>query len=113
MPIPADYTAIVSALSQKTSEGALTWQKNPYNVSAHVDDSKFSLWGGNDESSDKPFVAFTLGNAEGVVDSWYVDESDADYKEVLDLYKSANRQALGAPVRLKELADRIASLKKI
>jgi hypothetical protein len=114
MPVPNDYRDIIKALSAKTEEGNVAWRKDKYTVSVTVDNTRFSLWAGNDENSDVPFVAFGMYGPEGtMVDSWYVDESDADYAETFQLYKSANRHAQGVPARLKELAGKISQMKII
>ena len=114
MPIPSDYAEIVTALTEKTQEGALRWEKSPFTVFAEIDRSKFSLWAGDDEITGTPFVAFSLSNADGeTLDSWFLDESDDDYQRVLDLFKAATRHAHGVPARLKELAIRIAGLTKV
>ena len=88
------------------------WRKDKYAIAVAVDKSKFTLWAGTDEHTDEPFVAFGLADNKGsVIDSWYVDESDEDYQVVQQLYKAANRHALGVPNRLKELNAIISGLK--
>ncbi|HEY0491261.1 MAG TPA: hypothetical protein VGD30_17255 [Telluria sp.] len=112
MPIPTEYRDIVKTLDTKTTEGNVNWRKDKYDISVTVDKSKFSLWAGNDEHTDEPFVALGLYDANGsVVDSWFVDQSDRDYTEMYHLHKSASRHALGVPGRLKELEGLISQMK--
>lgn len=114
MPMPKDYREIVKALSSKTEEGNVGWRKDKYAVSVTVDNTKFSLWAGNDETLDVPFVAFGLSDPQGAaIDTWFVDESDDDYPEIFQLYQSASRYAQGVPARLKQLAGLISELKVI
>ncbi len=114
MPIPTDYRDIVNALTVKTTAGNVKWQKDRFDISVTVDSSKFSLWAGNDEHSDEPFVALALRDLSGnVIDSWYVDESDTDYALMFQLYKAANRIALGVPDRLKKLEELISQMKVV
>jgi hypothetical protein len=112
MPIPDDYNTVLSALAEKTQEGVLEWKEGSYDLSVTVDSSKFSLWAGTDEQTDEPFVAFALKNQAGkAIDSWYVDQSDQDYYDVLDLYRLAKRHANGVPSLLQNLAERISAMK--
>lgn len=112
MPIPTDYREIVKSLTTKTNEGDIAWKKDKFSLALAIDKSKFSLWAGNDEYSDEPFVAFGLYDKDStVIDSWSVDQSDSDYSTMNQLYKSANRQALGVPQRLKALNALISEMK--
>lgn len=112
MPIPTDYREVVDSLVMKTREGDLAWKKEKFALGLTIDKSKFSIWAGNDEYSEEPFVAFGLYESNGAaIDSWFVDQSDTDYFTMNELYKSANRQALGVPKRLKALNALISEMK--
>lgn len=112
MPIPTDYREIINSLAEKTNEGDLRWKKDKFSLALPIDKSKFSIWAGNDEHSDEPFVAFGLYEDDStVVDTWFVDQSDSDYSTMNQLYKSANRQARGVPQRLKALNALISDMK--
>lgn len=114
MPIPTEYRDIVQMLASKTNEGNVNWQKGVYDISITINNSKFTIWAGTDEHTDEPFVAFALKDADGsAIDSWFVDESDFDYAEMLRLHKSAKRHALGVPNRLKELEKLISQMKTV
>lgn len=114
MPIPNDYREIIATLFEKTDQGVLSWETDSLHFSVKIDASKFSLWAGDDERTDEPFVAFGLyDNINKLLDSWFVDESDSDYSEVYRLYKAAQRRANGVPTLLRNLADRISSMKKV
>lgn len=114
MPIPNDYREITATLAEKTEQGVLSWKADNLHISVKIDDSKFSLWAGNDERTDEPFVAFGLFDSnDKIIDSWFVDESDNDYTEVYRLYKAAQRHANGVPVLLRNLADRLSAMKKL
>lgn len=113
MPVPKDYQEIISAIIEKTDQGALDWIDENLHVSVNVDLSTFRLWSGSDEHTDEGFVAFGLYGASGkVLDSWYLDESDADYQVVFNLYRAAKRHANGVPSLLHTLTAQISSLKK-
>ncbi|MES2756909.1 MAG: hypothetical protein V4693_06015 [Pseudomonadota bacterium] len=116
MPIPNDYRSIVAALIEKTQKSELDWFLDSLHTSVKVDESKFSIWSGNDERNDEPFVAFGLSNAKQafggqfmtkMIDSWYVDETDPDYASVYELYRAAQRYANGVPTLLMHLANRL------
>jgi len=114
MPIPNDYHEIITTLFEKTEQGVLSWKTESLHVSVVIDKSKFSLWAGDDERTEEPFVAFGLyNNINKLLDSWFLDESDTDYSKVYRLYKAAQRQANGVPTLLKNLAESLSSMKKI
>jgi hypothetical protein len=113
MPIPNDYREVIAILFEKTEQGALNWVDDGSNISVKVDQSKFSLWSGVDEKSDESFVAFGLVNsANKIIDSWYLDEPEFEYQEVLRLFRSAKRHANGVPSLLKSLTQQISTMKK-
>ncbi len=111
MPIPDDYRDLVTGLITKTEAGKLSWFPDESQFAVVVDGTKILLWGGIDERSEEPFIAFGLSShdarfnrlAAKMIDSWFVDESDADYGEVYSLFKSAQRHANGIPSLIKKL----------
>lgn len=114
MPIPNEYHPIIEALLEKTGQGALDWEDNSLQISVVIDQSKFTIWSGSDEETNESFVAFGLfgKNQSKAIDSWYVDESDRDYDMAYSLFKLAKRHANGVPDLLKNLAERISTMKK-
>lgn len=114
MPIPDEYHAIIEVLLEKTGQGALDWVDNSSQISVIIDQSRFAIWSGSDEETNESFVAFALfGKIQSKpIDSWYVDESDRDYDIAYNLFKLAKRHANGVPDLLKNLAERISTMKK-
>ncbi|TYC60720.1 hypothetical protein ETQ85_04800 [Zoogloea oleivorans] len=111
MPIPKDYKDIVTALFEKTNAGRVNWKNSRFGIEVKVDKSKFKLWSGTDENTDEAFVAFALNDLNGsTMDSWYVDEGDADYDQMTLLFSAAKRYANGVPQRLSELKNVILKL---
>lgn len=115
MSIPNDYREIVLMLIDKTDRGLVHWRKDKFGIVVSVDSSRFSIWGGNDEHSEEPFVAFGLHDGPGnTIDSWYVEENEgSDYNLMHRLYQGAKRYANGVPEKLKFLKDKIATSEEI
>lgn len=115
MSIPSDYADIVQMLLAKTDSGNVHWRKEKFDISVAIDGSRFSLWAGNDENSEEPFVAFALQDENGTtLDSWYVEENEGSAYAVMHrLYIAAKRQAHGVPSKLKQLRDKLAAAKEV
>lgn len=114
MPIPTDYRDIVAMLAAKTAEGNVHWRKDRYDLSVVLENAKFSIWAGNDEQSELPFVSFALHDTNGsTIDSWYVEEGESDYSKMHQLYMSAKRHAAGVPDKLREIKNLLASTREI
>lgn len=113
MPIPSDYRDIVTMLLTKTDQGLVQWRRDRFDTTVSIDGSRFSIWAGNDEHSEEPFVAFALQDAKGsTLDSWYVEEQEgSDYVLMLRLYSGAKRHASGVPDKLRVLREKIANSK--
>jgi hypothetical protein len=114
MPIPNDYKEIIAKLANKTDNGKVHWRKEKFDISVAIDKSRFSIWAGNDERSEEGFVAFALQDAKGAtVDTWYVEEGDEDYSQMLQFFGSAKRHALGVPATLRKLEESISNASEI
>jgi len=102
-------------LVDKTEDGRVHWRKEKFGIAVNIDSAKFSIWGGNDENSEEPFVAFGLHDDPGnTIDSWYVEENEgSDYSLMHRLYQGAKRHASGVPEKLKLLKEKIAASKEI
>lgn len=110
MPIPKDYRDILNNLAAMSDDGRVKWKSAPFGVEVAVKESKFVLWAGTDEETDRPFVSCSLQNHAGkTLDSWFVDAGDADFDFMNRLHGAAKRQAMGITKILAELRDVIES----
>lgn len=116
MPIPIDYREIITMLLHKTDNGLVYWRKGKF-VAASVlfEEATFSLWAGNDEHTEEPFVAFALQDEDGAtLDSWYVEQNDGtDYTLMHRLYTAAKRHIAGVPEKLRALREKIEHNKEV
>ena len=109
MTIPSDYRDIVQMLAAKTDEGKVHWRRDTFELGVELEDTKFSLWAGNDEHTEVPFVAFALHGSNGAtLDSWYVEEGDDHYSLMHRFYTAAKRHAAGVPQKLKSIKELLA-----
>lgn len=110
MPIPKDYKEIVEILSDATNEGRVKWASTRFGVEVSVSGSRFVIWAGTDEESGRSFVSFGLADEKGkTIDTWYLDEGEAEYSDMQRFFASAKRQALGIPQRLASIRDAIGN----
>jgi hypothetical protein len=114
MQIPNDYREIVNMLAEKTESGKVHWRKEKFDISVAIEKSRFSIWAGNDEHTERGFVAFALQDSKGAtVDSWFVEEGDDDYPLMQRFHGAAKRHALGVPAKLRQLAESISNASEI
>jgi hypothetical protein len=108
MPIPNTYKEIIEMLDAATQGGRVRWKKSNTagtTVSVSVPPSLFEIWAGIDDQNDRAFVAFGIREGRSLVDNWFIEEGDAEYKLMSELYQSAKRQAFGVTEKLQGLKD--------
>ncbi len=108
MPIPNEYLDVIQMLATATSEARVRWQKTDFGIEVSISGSKFQLWTGTDENTERGFVAFGIREGKALVDSWFVDEGDKDFELTNDLFQSARRQAFGVSQKLDRLKELLA-----
>jgi len=114
MPIPNDYKDIINTLYDATSDGRVKWSTDNFTFGVSIQGSRFKIWGGTDEDTERDFVAFALVGQDGkTLDNWYLDEGDNDFNYMHKLLLGAKRYALGIPQRLASIRDAIGKTEVI
>lgn len=114
MNIPSDYREIIEMLADASEHDRVKWNATQFTIDVVISGSKFSLWGGNDIKSKRGFVALELRDQAGQkLDVWAVDENDADYELMKNLYASAKRKTLKIPQRLALVREEIRNSEMI
>ena len=110
MPIPSEYQEIISSLLSATNDGRAKWGKAKFGFEISVLESRFVIWSGTDEENDQGFVSFALSDDKGrTLDTWYVDESEAEYDQMQRLFAGAKRNAFGISKILASIQSAIQS----
>lgn len=108
MPIPTDYIEIVENLLSATTSGRAKWIRTRFGYQISILESQFKIWSGTDEDNGRGFVSFELADDRGnSLDTWYVDDSEAHYDQMMQLFSGAKRQALGIPKILSSLKEAV------
>ncbi len=95
MPIPHQYSDIVSRTVESTKAGRVRWQESPGGSDFFVVFKKFSLavWPGESYGGELE-VSIGIRNEQGeMIDSFSVAERDSEYPMVQELYVLARRSA--------------------
>jgi hypothetical protein len=115
MPIPNEYRDICKMLLDATIHKRVNWVEQAGGFAVHLPEFNLELWNGTDEQSDRQFVAMGLRDPKGttLIDSWYLDEADVDFKTVDTLCDAARRQARRVPEKLQGLRDLLTKGKRV
>lgn len=115
MPIPNEYLDICKMLLEATVHKRVNWVEKAGSFIVRLPEFNLELWSGTDELSERQFVAMGLKDpkSKGLIDNWYLDENDVDFKTVDALCDAARRQARRIPDKLKALRDLLASDEKV
>lgn len=108
MPIPDEYQEICQLLEEATQEGRVRWiDKQGTTVTVRLPEFNVEIWSGEDEDSQKGFVAVGLRNhsSQKLMDNWYIEEGDNQYEFLYRLWQSARRHAMGIPGKLDSLRN--------
>lgn len=115
MPIPSQYSDIVSRILKATKEGRVRWNESATNPDFFVIFKNFTLvlWQGV-EPSNEEFVSVGIRNKKGeLADSFSVDEHEGDYRIVVELYALARRNARRIDEAVAEIAKELESEEQI
>jgi hypothetical protein len=105
MPIPNDYREICEMLLTATHEKRVTWTEERGTIAVQLPQFNLEIWSGSDDQTQKEFVGLGLRDPKDkqLVDNWYVEEGDEDFDALLELWRSARRQARGVPDKLEQV----------
>jgi len=93
--IPNQYRELFDVLATKTTRGEVNWTKSVRRDAYVVSFAQFglSMYLGNDEQG-STFILFKLINDQRQdADSFFIDESEAEWEAAFQLYSGAKRKA--------------------
>lgn len=106
MPIPDDYREICEMLLDATRANRVKWIEARGIIAVKLPKFNLEIWSGTDEAN-KEFVAVGLKDPKDnqLIDNWYLEEGDADFAPLVELWKSARRQARDVPAKLEAIRE--------
>lgn len=96
MPIPSQYSDMVSDMVTATEEGRVNWLEGARASEFFVAfaTSTLAVWAGEDRHSMAEFVAFGIRDKNGNMgESFYIEEGSTDFDKLERLYDLARRTA--------------------
>jgi hypothetical protein len=110
MPIPEDYRDICEMLLDATRRNRVKWIEKGGSIAVQFAGLNLEIWSGNDELSERAFVAVGLKDSKSnLIDNWYVEEGDDGFAELHELWSSARRRARDVPKKLEALRKLLRS----